>query len=165
MWTTRSPGVSRSRRSRGTTRRRAFGRRTRTVPNSSRSVTNSSPSGPPPKPPLRLRPISAIAVGGRAEGGPRGRGRGGPEPIGDGDGVARLLEEFGEAWGLVAGQHDPRAILLPPRDRIAETTGSPERQHRLAPAEQVARAPATAGDRAVGRQLRLPAELEGARAD
>ena len=43
MWTTRSPAVSRSRMSRGTTRRIAFGRRTRTVPNSSRSVTNSEP--------------------------------------------------------------------------------------------------------------------------
>ena len=39
--------VSRSRMSRGTTRRIAFGRRTRTVPNSSRSVTKTRPSGPP----------------------------------------------------------------------------------------------------------------------
>ena len=50
--------------SRGTTRRRAFGRRTRTVPNSSRSVTKTRPSGPPTNPPLRLRSMSAIAPGG-----------------------------------------------------------------------------------------------------
>ena len=41
------PGVRRSRMSRGTTRRSALGRRTRTVPKSSRSVTRTSPSGPP----------------------------------------------------------------------------------------------------------------------
>ena len=50
--------------SRGTTRRIAFGRRTRTDPNSSRSVTKASPSGPPTKPPLRLRSTSATAPGG-----------------------------------------------------------------------------------------------------
>ncbi len=64
MWTTRSPGVSRSRMSRGTTRRIAFGRRTRTEPNSSRSVTNASPSGPPTNPPFRLRSTRATAPGG-----------------------------------------------------------------------------------------------------
>ena len=52
--------------SRGTTRRIAFGRRTRTLPNSSRSVTTASPSGPPSKPPLRLRSTSAMAPGGGA---------------------------------------------------------------------------------------------------
>ena len=50
--------------SRGTTRRSALGRRTRTLPNSSRSVTKASPSGPPTNPPLRLRPTSAMAPGG-----------------------------------------------------------------------------------------------------
>ncbi len=64
MWTTRSPGVSRSRMSRGTTRRSALGRRTRTVPNSSRSVTKVSPSGPPVNPPFRLRSTIATAPGG-----------------------------------------------------------------------------------------------------
>ena len=59
-----SPGVSRSRMSRGTTRRIALGRRTRTLPNSSRSVTRARPSGPPSNPPLRLRSTSAIAPGG-----------------------------------------------------------------------------------------------------
>ena len=59
-----SPGVSRSRMSRGTTRRIALGRRTRTEPNSSRSVTTARPSGPPSNPPLRLRSISAMAPGG-----------------------------------------------------------------------------------------------------
>ena len=54
--------------SRGTTRRIAFGRRTRTVPNSSRSVTKASPSGPPSKPPLRLRSTRVIAPGGGASG-------------------------------------------------------------------------------------------------
>ncbi len=52
--------------SRGTTRRIAFGRRTRTDPNSSRSVTTARPSGPPSKPPLRLRSTSATAPGGGA---------------------------------------------------------------------------------------------------
>ncbi len=52
--------------SRGTTRRIALGRRTRTLPNSSRSVTSASPSGPPSNPPLRLRSISAIAPRGGA---------------------------------------------------------------------------------------------------
>ena len=62
-WTTRSPGVRRSRTSRGTTRRRALGRRTRTAPNSSRSVTRTSPSGPQAKPPLRLRPMRVRVPG------------------------------------------------------------------------------------------------------
>ena len=69
----------------GTTRRRARGRRTRTVPNSSRSVTKARPSGPPTKPPLRLRSMRAIAPGGGASADPiddrdrRGRPRrGGP---------------------------------------------------------------------------------------
>ena len=66
MWTTRSPGVRRSRMSRGTTRRRARGRRTRTVPKSSRSVTKLSPSGPPAKPPFRLRSTRVRAPGGGA---------------------------------------------------------------------------------------------------
>ena len=52
--------------SRGTTRLSAFGRRMRTVPNSSRSVTKARPSGPPTNPPLRLRSIRAIAPGGGA---------------------------------------------------------------------------------------------------
>ena len=54
--------------SRGTTRRSAFGRRTRTLPNSSRSVTTTRPSGPPAKPALRLRPTRATAPGGGAPG-------------------------------------------------------------------------------------------------
>ena len=66
MWTTTSPGERRSRRSRGTTRRIALGLRTRTVPNSSRSVTSARPSGPPSNPPLRLRSIRAMAPGGGA---------------------------------------------------------------------------------------------------
>ena len=53
------PGCSRSSRSLGTTRRSTRGRRTRTVPKSSRSVTTTRPSGPPAKPELRLRSISA----------------------------------------------------------------------------------------------------------
>ncbi len=49
-------------------RRRAFGRRTRTVPNSSRSVTKTRPSGPPSKPPFRLRSMRTTAPGGGASG-------------------------------------------------------------------------------------------------
>ncbi len=54
--------------SRGTTRRSAFGRRTRTAPKSSRSVTTTSPSGPPVNPAFRLRPTSATAPGGGTPG-------------------------------------------------------------------------------------------------
>src|SRR5664280_696031 len=55
--------------SRGTTRRSAFGRRTRTAPNSSRSVTSTRPSGPPANPAFRLRPTSVTAPGGGATAG------------------------------------------------------------------------------------------------
>src|SRR5665811_1195902 len=55
--------------SRGTTRRRAFGRRTRTAPKSSRSVISTRPSGPPANPAFRLRPTSVTApCGGAAAG-------------------------------------------------------------------------------------------------
>ena len=94
MWTTRSPGVSRSRMSRGTTRRSAFGRRTRTVPNSSRSVTKARPSGPPVNPPLRLRSTSATAPGGGAS----------ATRLDDGGRVAGLGEELGQARRLVRGE-------------------------------------------------------------
>ncbi len=63
-----SPGVSRSSTSRGTTRRSARGRRTRTEPNSSRSVTRMMPSGPPANPPLRLRSTSDRLPAGGASG-------------------------------------------------------------------------------------------------
>ena len=93
--------------SRGTTRRSAFGRRTRTVPNSSRSVTKARPSGPPTKPPLRLRSIE----------GDRARRRRLPHPLDDRDRVAGLAEDVGQARRLVGGEDDPGAVGSPGRRR------------------------------------------------
>ena len=114
MWTTRSPGVSRSRMSRGTTRRIAFGRRTRTLPNSSRSVTNTRPSGPPVKPPLRLRSTRASAPGGGGVG----------DRVRDAGGVAGLLEELGEPRRLVRGDDDARRRARRPSPRQRSTASA-----------------------------------------
>ncbi len=93
--------------SRGTTRRIAFGRRTRTVPNSSRSVTKTRPSGPPSKPPLRLRSTRVIAPGGGASG-----------AWTTAAGMPGLLEQLGEARRLVRGEDDPGAVDLPALDGL-----------------------------------------------
>ena len=145
MWTTRSPGVSRSRMSRGTTRRIAFGRRTRTVPNSSRSVTRARPSGPPSKPPFRLRSTIAIAPGGGASGAWTTAG-----------GMAGLVEELGETRRLVAGEDDPGAVLLPVLDRLRDRRRAGRRELRLAPAEQVAGAQAAGREAPPGRAAPIP---------
>ncbi len=138
--------------SRGTTRRIAFGRRTRTLPNSSRSVTTANPSGPPAKPPLRLRSTSAIAPGG---GGSATRWT-------IADGVAGLGQELGQAGRLVGCEHDARALGLPVLDALDEPGRPPGRQHGLAPAEQVARRsrPSTRGHPLALARLRLPGQLE-----
>ncbi len=114
--------------SRGTTRRSARGRRTRTVPNSSRSVTTTRPSGPPSKPPLRLRSTSAMAPGG---GGLR-------EPVDDRRGMPGLAEEVGQARRLVGREDDPRPVRPPGVDRLGQPGRPAGRQDGLAPAEQVA---------------------------
>ena len=149
MWTTRSPGVRRSRMSRGTTRRIAFGRRTRTVPKSSRSVTKARPSGPPSKPPFRLRSTIAIAPGGGASG-----------AWTTAVGMAGLVEELGESRRLVAGEDDPGAVRLPAIDGLGDRRRARRRELRLAPAEQVAGAQAAGRERLLVRQLRLPGELQ-----
>ncbi len=135
--------------SRGTTRRIAFGRRTRTVPNSSRSVTKARPSGPPSKPPLRLRSTRVIAPGGGASGAWTHGGR-----------VAGLLEQLGEARRLVRGEDDPRAVDLPALDGLGDRAAPPGGELRLAPAEHVAGRQAAGGERARLRRLRFPRELE-----
>ena len=133
-----------------------MGRRTRTVPNSSRSVTNARPSGPPTKPPLRLRSISAIAPGGGAL----------VEPVHDRDRMAGLAEDVGEARRLVRGEHDPGAVRLPgarprPASRPARPSGrTGSRQPNGSPRRQAA-----AGHRGVLGRLRFPGQLERPRAD
>ena len=139
--------------SRGTTRRSAFGRRTRTVPNSSRSVTNASPSGPPTNPPLRLRPTSAIAPGG---GGSSIRST-------TATGWPASLEDLGEPRRLVRGEHDPAALLPPaarPRRRggAARPSGStgsrqPNRSPELLPPDAIA-TPAGGSDSHVSSSVR-----------
>ena len=126
-----SPGSRRSSRSRGTTRRRARGRRTRTEPNSSRSVTRMTPSGPPAKPPLRLRSTSA-----RPPGGERLReaadGRGQDVVVG---------QQLRQARRLVGGEHDPGTLAR------ASGARSPAGR-RWAPAAATARASRTGCHRA-----------------
>ena len=115
--------------SRGTTRRSALGRRTRTVPNSSRSVTNARPSGPPTKPPLRLRSIERDRAGRRRL----------AHPPDDRDRVAGLAEQVGQPRRLVRGEDDPGVVGPPRLDGLDEATGTAGRQDGLAPAERVAR--------------------------
>ena len=139
--------------SRGTTRRSAFGRRMRTVPKSSRSVTKARPSGPPMNPPLRLRSTRAIAPGRRRL----------PDPADDRDRPAGLPEQLGQARGLVRGQHDPGAIRPPGIDGLDQSPGTAGRQCRLAPAERIARRQGAAGQGRVLRRDRFPGQLEGPR--
>ena len=141
--------------SRGTTRRSAFGRRMRTVPNSSRSVTNARPSGPPTNPPLRLRSIE----------GDRARRRRLPDPLDDRDRVAGLAQHVGQPRRLVRGEDDPGVVGSPGLDGLDKSTGTTGRQDRLAPPERVARRERAAGHRDVLGRDRLPGELEGPRGD
>ena len=87
------------------------------------------------------------------------------DPLDDADRVAGLVEQLGEPRRLVRGEHDPRAVLAPARDRLARCVGATERQRRLAPAEQVAQAQAARRHRHARRRLGLPGQLEGPRAD
>ena len=141
--------------SRGTIRRRALGRLTRTVPNSSRSVTKASPSGPPMKPPLRLRSTSVTAPGGGAS----------ADPTDDADRVIGLGEQVGEARRLVRGEDDPLPVLDPAVDGFDQTTRTAGRHDRFAPAELVARREPAAGHRRVLRRLGFPRHLERSRGD
>ena len=143
--------------SRGTTRRRAFGRRTRTEPKSSRSVITTRPSGPPAKPPLRLRSIRATAPGGGAT-------------------VNRLVTPVG--WPASASSSarrgawsEARTIRAPSDAPTLEGLGEPpgprRRDDRLAPAEEVARRQPAGRHRRTRREdaLRFPGQLQGPRAD
>ena len=141
--------------SRGTTRRSAFGRRMRTVPNSSRSVTNARPSGPPTNPPLRLRSIE----------GDRARRRRLPHPLDDRDRVAGLAQHVGQPRRLVRGEDDPGVVGSPGLDGLDKSTGTAGRQDGLAPPERVARRERAAGHRDVLGRDRLPGQLEGPRGD
>ena len=156
MWTTRSPGVSRSRMSRGTTRRSARGRRTRTVPNSSRSVTKVSPSGPPVNPPFRLRSTSVDGAG---------RWRLG-DALDDRDGLAGLFEQVREARRLVRGEDDARPVRAPARRRrrprpAARPNGSVGSRHpKTSPDDSAPRAiavPTAGSDSQVSSSVREPA--------
>ena len=151
-----SPVVRRSRMSRGTTRRIAFGRRTRTLPNSSRSVTTARPSGPPSKPPLRLRSTSAMAPGG---GGSATR-----LTIPTGCPASPRSSARRGAWSET--EHDARPLAQPVLDAVDQALRPARRQHRLAPAEQVARGQALRREGHPGRlaRLGLPGELQRPRA-
>ena len=87
------------------------------------------------------------------------------DPLDDGDRVARLLEDLGQARRLVRGEHDAAALLSPAGDRLVEARRPTKRQHRLAPAEHVARALAARRHRHAGRWLGFPGQLEGPRPD
>ena len=118
--------------SRGTTRRSAFGRRTRTVPNSSRSVTTTRPSGPP----------GEAGVEAAADEGDGARG-GGPRPHRHADRDPGLAEELREAgaWSEARTMRGASSRATRPGDRVAPSAaGAAGRQDRLAPAERVARA-------------------------
>src|SRR3954452_14891164 len=156
MWTTRSPGVSRSRMSRGTTRRIALDRRTLTEPNSSRSGTTARPSGPPSNPPVEA-PVDECdrAAWWRLR-----------HARHDADGVPGLAEQLREAGGLVADEDDPRLLAEPVLNTVDEALRPAGREDGLTPAEQVARREALRG---VGHALgvdgiRLPGQLQRARA-
>ena len=81
------------------------------------------------------------------------------EPADGGDRPTGLAQQLRQAGGLVGREDDPLAILGPGRDRVGQPAGPQPGDVGLAPAEQVARAEAAAGDR-LGR-LRLPGQLEG----
>src|SRR5450759_2565298 len=133
MCTTRSPFTSRSKPSRGTTRLNALGRRPRTEPNSSRSVTRTSPSGPPAKPPLRLRPMRVRVPGAGASDSRSAT------PVGRPCSLRRSASRG--AWSEANTTRSPAAVH-------ARTTSArrPARTGRLA---EVVRAWTAAGDRVV----------------
>ena len=85
------------------------------------------------------------------------------DPIDDRHAVAGLVEDLGKPRRLIRREHDPGAILAPRLDGIREATRATQRQRRLAPAEQVARAAATRGHRDVARRFGLPGQLQGPR--
>ena len=89
------------------------------------------------------------------------------DAVDDRDRVPGLAEELGQPRGLVRGEDDPGAVGAPGRrpPRRARR-GPPERQDRLAPAEQVARRQRRrAPSRVLGRRLGLPGQLERPRRD
>ena len=119
-------------------------------------MTTARPSGPPSKPPLRLRSTRAIAPG----------GGGSAIRLDDADRVAGLAEQLREARRLVRREDDAPPLAQPVLDAVDEPLRPARRQDRLAPAEQVARRQALRGERHPGGLLGvgLPRELEGPRA-
>ncbi len=83
----------------------------------------------------------------------------------DGDRVAGLAEDVGEARRLVGGEHDPGAVGSPGLDGLGESTGTTGRQDRLPPAERIARRQPAAGHRGVLGRHRFPGQLERPRGD
>ncbi len=136
--------------SRGTTRRIAFGRRTRTLPKSSRSVTKTRPSGPPAKPPFRLRSTTATAPGGGASG---------AWTTATGWPASSRSSARRGAWSLARTILPPSACQRSTASAIpaARVTG----RLRLAPAEQVAGAQPAGGEGGALGDLGLPGQLEG----
>ena len=148
------PGVSRSRMSRGTTRRIAFGRRTRTVPNSSRSVTKASPSGPPMNPPFRLRSIRATAPGGGAASSRSDRAD-------RSAGLGRAARTGARAWS------EARTIRTPSSAQPSTaSTSRPERRPGTLGSRQPNRSPELRPPPAIAPgRLGFPGQLERARTE
>ena len=113
------------------------GRRTRTVPNSSRSVTKASPSGPPAKPPLRLRSTSAIAPGGGASPTPARRPRPGGRP------------RRGARRGAAPGRRRGRSGRRPPASASTASASRPARPGGRTGSRQPNRSPDDSAPRAI----------------
>ena len=132
MWTTRSPGVSRSRMSRGTTRRIAFGP-------ADADVAEQLAVGDEHQP---VRAAHEPAVEAAVDEGDRARRRRLRDPFVTTrpDGRASL-EELGEPRRLVADARTiaRRRLAEPALHGVRDPRAAARREHRLAPAEQVAR--------------------------